>query len=83
MPCLDLYNAYRACLGRPARPSYQRQYRILLMHPDGSTTPARFMEPRRLVCLPVDLRFASEDERRQKLALRKPQVKQLKEASYF
>ncbi|KAI6239664.1 Dolichol-phosphate mannosyltransferase subunit 1 [Aphelenchoides fujianensis] len=72
-------NAYRACLGRPTRQTYRAEYRVTLMQPDGSTVDARFHEPRRLVRLPVDLRFASEDEKRRRLALRKPQVKQLKD----
>ncbi|KAI6175524.1 hypothetical protein M3Y97_00698600 [Aphelenchoides bicaudatus] len=74
-----LSNAYRACLGRPSRSAYQKQYRITLMNPNGSTMGARYKEPCRLVRLPVDLRIAAEDEKRQRLALRKPQVKQLKE----
>jgi hypothetical protein len=49
------------------------------MNPNGSTMFAKLIEPRYLIRLPVDLRVASEDDRRQRLALRKPQAKQLKE----
>ena len=78
-----LQNAYRASLGKPSRSLYQKQYRITIMQPDGSTIGARFKEPCKFVRLPVDLRVADEDERRQRLALRKPQVKQIKEVSVF
>ncbi len=51
------------------------------MNPNGSTVTARFKEPCKFVRLPIDLRVSSEDERRQRLALRKPQVKQIKEVT--
>jgi hypothetical protein len=52
------------------------------MNPNGSTINARFKEPCVFVRLPIDLRVAGDDERRQRLALRKPQVKQIKEVSF-
>jgi hypothetical protein len=74
-----ILNAYRASLSRPSRSAYQKQYRITLMTPTGSTITGRFKEPCEFVRLPIDLRVSSEDERRQRLALRKPQVKQIEE----
>jgi len=76
-----LNNAYRASLGKPSRTKYQKHYRITLMNPDGSTVNGRFVDPCKFIRLPVDLRVANEDEKRQRLALRKPQVKQPKEES--
>ncbi|CAD5226733.1 unnamed protein product [Bursaphelenchus xylophilus] len=69
----------RACLGRPSRTKYLKQYKITLMQSDGSTIEARYAAPLHFVRLPLDLRTADENERRQRLALRKPQVKKMKE----
>ncbi|KAI6206820.1 Dolichol-phosphate mannosyltransferase subunit 1 [Aphelenchoides besseyi] len=74
-----LANAYRACLGRPTRQLYRKEYRATLMQPDGSTIDGRFNEPRCLIRMPVDLRTATDDEKRRRLALRKPQSKQIKD----
>ncbi|CAD5218989.1 unnamed protein product [Bursaphelenchus okinawaensis] len=72
-------NANRACLGRPSRTKYVKQYKVTLMNSDGSTVEARYPKPLHFVRLPLDLRIADESERRQRLALRKPQVKRIKE----
>ena len=49
------------------------------MYPDGSTIPARTKEPRHFVQFPVNLSTISEDERRQRLAARKPKAKKIKQ----
>lgn len=76
---LECANAYRSSLGRPSRSSYIKQYKVTLMQPDGSTIEARLGNPVHFLRLPLDLRLASEDEKRQRLALRKPQVKKIKQ----
>ncbi|KAI6180998.1 Dolichol-phosphate mannosyltransferase subunit 1 [Aphelenchoides besseyi] len=76
-----LANTYRACLGRPTRQLYRKEYRVTLMQPDGSTIHARLNEPRCLIQMPVDLRTATDDEKRRRMALRKPQSKQIKDYS--
>lgn len=49
------------------------------MRPDGSTIEIRASEPRDFVQLPLDLNAITEEERRHRLAARKPKVKQIKE----
>uniref|UniRef100_A0A7E4ZZ10 39S ribosomal protein L55, mitochondrial n=1 Tax=Panagrellus redivivus TaxID=6233 RepID=A0A7E4ZZ10_PANRE len=72
-------NAYRASLGKLARSKYIKQYQTLIMRPDGSTIYARTKEPRHFVQLPLNLSSLSEDERRQRLAARKPKAKAIKQ----
>ncbi|KAK0416282.1 hypothetical protein QR680_012396 [Steinernema hermaphroditum] len=57
----------------------KRRYQAIIIRPDGSTIPARFAEPRHLVQLPVDLQSLQEDERRQRLAARKPKSRKIVE----
>ena len=76
---LVLLNAYRACLGRPSQLRSQYEYKIELQQSDGSTISARYKEPRNSFRMPIDLRVATEDEKRRRIALRKPQYKQLKD----
>ncbi|KAK0416281.1 hypothetical protein QR680_012396 [Steinernema hermaphroditum] len=72
-------NAYRASIGRISRSQYLQRYQAIIIRPDGSTIPARFAEPRHLVQLPVDLQSLQEDERRQRLAARKPKSRKIVE----
>ncbi|CAJ0959233.1 unnamed protein product, partial [Mesorhabditis belari] len=71
-------NAYRASLGRISRQQFLLRYPATLLRPDGSTVEARVAEPRQVIQLAVDLKTLSEDERRQRLAARKPKAKKIK-----
>uniref|UniRef100_A0A914VX19 Mitochondrial ribosomal protein L55 n=1 Tax=Plectus sambesii TaxID=2011161 RepID=A0A914VX19_9BILA len=67
-------NCNRAALGSIRRGQYLRVYPVRLVRPDGSTITVRMKEPRRLAYLPVDLTTLSEQELRERLAARKPQM---------
>ncbi|KAK5612698.1 hypothetical protein CRENBAI_008635 [Crenichthys baileyi] len=54
----------RTSVVRCGRQSYERQYPVLLVRPDGSTVSIRYQEPRRLILVPVNLSALSEKERR-------------------
>uniref|UniRef100_A0A915BD40 39S ribosomal protein L55, mitochondrial n=2 Tax=Parascaris univalens TaxID=6257 RepID=A0A915BD40_PARUN len=71
--------AHRAAIGKIRRKSYIRRFPITVMRPDGSTIEIRTSEPRDFVQLPLDLNSITEEERRHRLAARKPKVKQIKE----
>ncbi|VDM73290.1 unnamed protein product [Strongylus vulgaris] len=70
-------NAWRACLGKICRQQYLRHYPVRLIRPDGSSIEIRYLEPRSVVQLPVDINALSEDEKRQRLAARKPKAKKI------
>ncbi|KIH42268.1 hypothetical protein ANCDUO_27749 [Ancylostoma duodenale] len=70
-------NAWRACLGKICRSQYLRHYPVRLIRPDGSSIEIRYLEPRSVVQLPVDVNALSEDEKRQRLAARKPKAKKI------
>uniref|UniRef100_A0AC35GKL9 Uncharacterized protein n=1 Tax=Panagrolaimus sp. PS1159 TaxID=55785 RepID=A0AC35GKL9_9BILA len=72
-------NAYRASLGKIRREKYIKEYETIIMYADGSTAPARTKEPRHFIQFPVNLSSLSEDDRRQRLAARKPKSKQIKQ----
>uniref|UniRef100_A0A914Y1S3 Uncharacterized protein n=1 Tax=Panagrolaimus superbus TaxID=310955 RepID=A0A914Y1S3_9BILA len=72
-------NAYRASLGKIRRRKYIKEYETLIMHSDGSIVPARTKEPRHFIQFPANLSNLSEDERRQRLAARKPKTKKIKQ----
>ncbi|EYB99417.1 hypothetical protein Y032_0122g1040 [Ancylostoma ceylanicum] len=73
----DRENAWRACLGKICRNQYLRHYPVRLIRPDGSSIEIRYLEPRSVVQLPVDVNALSEDEKRQRLAARKPKAKKI------
>ncbi|KAJ1366579.1 60S ribosomal protein L11 [Parelaphostrongylus tenuis] len=67
-----------ACLsGKICRHQYLRHYPVTLVRPDGSTIEIRYLEPRSVVELPVDVNALSEEEKRQRLAARKPKAKKI------
>ncbi|VDO61213.1 unnamed protein product [Heligmosomoides polygyrus] len=70
-------NAWRACLGKISRSQYLRHYPVKLIRADGSTIEIRFLEPRAVVQLPVDLNALTEEEKRHRLAARKPKAKKI------
>ncbi|VDM57604.1 unnamed protein product [Angiostrongylus costaricensis] len=70
-------NAWRACLGKICRTQYLRHYPVTLVRPDGSTIEIRYLEPRSVVQLPVDVNSLTEEEKRQRLAARKPKAKKI------
>ncbi|KJH47208.1 glycosyltransferase, group 2 family protein [Dictyocaulus viviparus] len=70
-------NAWRACLGKIRRTEYLRHYPVLLIRPDGSTIEIRYLEPRSVIQLPVDINSLTEGEKRQRLAARKPKAKKM------
>ncbi|CAI4226845.1 unnamed protein product [Auanema sp. JU1783] len=72
-------NAWRASIGKIARSKYLLRYPIRIVKSDGSTVELRSSEPRQVVQLAVDLKALSEDERRQRLAARKPKAKKIEE----
>ncbi|KAK6036026.1 hypothetical protein COOONC_26469 [Cooperia oncophora] len=74
-------NAWRACLGKISRSQYLRHYPVTLIRPDGSTLEIRYLEPRGVVQLPVDLNALTEEERRHRLAARKPKTKKIVQES--
>lgn len=53
------------------------------MRPDGSTITARVAEPKYFFQLPVNVAMLSEDDRRLRLAARKPQMKIVEEVCPF
>uniref|UniRef100_W6NTD8 Ribosomal protein L55 domain containing protein n=1 Tax=Haemonchus contortus TaxID=6289 RepID=W6NTD8_HAECO len=74
-------NAWRACLGKISRSQYLRHYPVTLIRPDGSTLEVRYLEPREVVQLPVDLNALTEEEKRLRLAARKPKTKKIVQES--
>uniref|UniRef100_A0A0K0D594 39S ribosomal protein L55, mitochondrial n=1 Tax=Angiostrongylus cantonensis TaxID=6313 RepID=A0A0K0D594_ANGCA len=72
---LERGNAWRACLGKICRTQYLRHYPVTLVRPDGSTIEIRYLEPRSVIQLPVDVNSLTEEEKRQRLAARKPKAK--------
>uniref|UniRef100_A0A914EC97 Uncharacterized protein n=1 Tax=Acrobeloides nanus TaxID=290746 RepID=A0A914EC97_9BILA len=74
--CAASANCYRASIGRIRRERIVKEYKTILMRPDGSTLPARTnSEPKILVQLPVDLTVLSEEDRLHRLSERKKKVK--------
>ncbi|CAI2349931.1 unnamed protein product [Caenorhabditis sp. 36 PRJEB53466] len=71
----DRGNAWRASLGKISRREYLHRYEIKFIRPDGSTIMIPSSEPRETFQAAVDLKQLSEDERRQRLAARKPKTK--------
>ncbi|PAV89784.1 hypothetical protein WR25_22438 [Diploscapter pachys] len=72
-------NAWRACIGKITRKDYLYRYQTRVVQPDGSSFMIRSEEPRQVFGLPLDITTLNEDERRQRLAARKPKVKKIKE----
>lgn len=72
-------NAYRASLGKIRRRKYIKEYETMIMYADGSIAPARTKEPRHFIQFPINLSSLSEDDRRQRLAARKPKAKKIKQ----
>ncbi|CAL2042099.1 unnamed protein product [Caenorhabditis brenneri] len=68
-------NAWRASLGKISRRDYLNRYQVKFIRPDGSTIMVPAVEPRQIFQSAVDLKQLSEDERRQRLAARKPKAK--------
>ncbi|XP_076346401.1 mitochondrial ribosomal protein L55 [Tachypleus tridentatus] len=54
---------------------YKRLYPTLLVLPDGSTVNIRYHEPRKIIKLPLNINSLTEEERKQRLARRKPKEK--------
>ncbi|KAK6009078.1 ribosomal protein L5 [Ostertagia ostertagi] len=75
-------NAWRACLGKISRSQHLRHYPVTLIRPDGSTIEIRYLEPRGVVQLPVDLNALTEEEKRHRLAARKPKTKKIVQLSF-
>ncbi|CAJ0568904.1 unnamed protein product, partial [Mesorhabditis spiculigera] len=71
-------NAHRASLGKIGRSQYLLKYPVRLIRPDGSTIQVRADEPRETVQLAIDLKTLTDDERRQRLAARKPKAKKIR-----
>uniref|UniRef100_A0A0N4U7G0 39S ribosomal protein L55, mitochondrial n=1 Tax=Dracunculus medinensis TaxID=318479 RepID=A0A0N4U7G0_DRAME len=76
---LERFNAYRSCIGKIARKTYLRRYPVTIMKPDGSTIEIRLDEPLHFVQQPIDLKLLTKEERRVRLAARKPKVKVIEE----
>ncbi|EFP06917.1 hypothetical protein GCK72_016138 [Caenorhabditis remanei] len=68
-------NAWRASLGKISRRDYLHRYQVKFIRPDGSTIMVPASEPRQTFQSAIDLKQLSEDERRQRLAARKPKAK--------
>ncbi|CAP32283.1 Protein CBR-MRPL-55 [Caenorhabditis briggsae] len=68
-------NAWRASLGKVSRKDYLHKYQVKFIRPDGSTIMVPASEPRQTFQSAVDLKQLSEEERRQRLAARKPKAK--------
>ncbi|CAJ0584910.1 unnamed protein product, partial [Mesorhabditis spiculigera] len=76
-------NAHRASLGKIGRSQYLLKYPVRLIRPDGSTIQVRADEPRETVQLAIDLKTLTDDERRQRLAARKPKAKKIRKEKEF
>ncbi|CAI5449687.1 unnamed protein product [Caenorhabditis angaria] len=72
-------NAWRASLGKISRTQYLHRYQVTLVRPDGSTILVPAAEPRQIFQSAIDLKQLSEDDRRQRLAARKPKAKAIKQ----
>ncbi|CEF65334.1 39S ribosomal protein L55, mitochondrial [Strongyloides ratti] len=72
-------NCYRASLSKIGRPKYVRDYIVEILKADGSIVLGRASEPFHLLQLPVDIKTLNEEERREKLALRKPKAKKIQQ----
>ncbi|KAL3118968.1 hypothetical protein niasHT_003751 [Heterodera trifolii] len=71
--------AWRLCLGKIRRKEMVRLYKVKIMRSDGSVIFGRCDEPREIIQLPVDLRTLNDDERRMRIAERKPIAKKVVE----
>ncbi|KAK7100143.1 hypothetical protein V1264_023137 [Littorina saxatilis] len=68
-------NSNKTSICRLNRRHFPRQYPTMLVQPDGSTINVRYVEPRKIIKLPVDLSTLSEAERKVRLQQRKPKQK--------
>lgn len=62
-------------MGKISRKDYLHRYQVKFIRPDGSTVMVPASEPRETFQSAVDLKQLSDDERRQRLAARKPKAK--------
>ncbi|CAD6196873.1 unnamed protein product [Caenorhabditis auriculariae] len=80
VPCISIQvreNAWRASLGKVSRKEYLKRFQVRLIRPDGSTIMVPSSEPRQVFQSAIDIKQLSEDERRQRLAARKPKAKKI------
>nr|XP_032822143.1 39S ribosomal protein L55, mitochondrial [Petromyzon marinus] len=70
LPSSRRFNSNRASVVRTARNVYPRPYTLLLARPDGSTVRIRYLEPKKIIMLPVDLDALSEEEKLARLRAR-------------
>lgn len=68
----------RTSLTRLRRQAYARLYPVLLVKQDGSTIHVRYLEPRRMLVMPLDMDALSPEERRAMLRKREAQLQQKK-----
>uniref|UniRef100_A0AC35TZ62 KOW domain-containing protein n=1 Tax=Rhabditophanes sp. KR3021 TaxID=114890 RepID=A0AC35TZ62_9BILA len=70
-------NSNRASITNVGRTNYIKGYLVEVMRGDGSVVMARCNQPYHVAQLPLDLKSLSDEERRQRLAARKPKSKKV------
>ncbi|XP_038650235.1 39S ribosomal protein L55, mitochondrial [Scyliorhinus canicula] len=75
-------NSNRTSIVRCGRQVYARLYPVLLIRPDGSTINIRYMEPKKMITMPVDVSLLPEAERKARMRKRDPKRAGMKEEQF-
>ncbi|KAJ8984979.1 hypothetical protein NQ317_016890 [Molorchus minor] len=74
---LRTLSSLSASITKPHRNTYTRTFPTILVNPNGSTINIRFLEPRQIIKLPINIWILSEAERKSKIDQRKPKKKRI------
>lgn len=68
-------NCWTAAITKKHRAVYERTYPTTLVFSDGSSIDIEYHEPRKIICLPLNMAELSPEAQKKRLEMRKPKVK--------
>ncbi|XP_025404969.1 39S ribosomal protein L55, mitochondrial [Sipha flava] len=69
------FSSNTAAITKIHRNIYPQHYYTKIVQPDGSSFTVRFIDPRIIIKLPLDMNSITEEERKRRLEARKPKKK--------